>query len=355
MFQKAVRKQSKLRLALVSPSGGGKTYSALKLAKGLGGKIAVIDTEQDSASLYADICDFDVKKLSAPYTPEKYIDAINEAAKLGYDVLIIDSTTHEWSGVGGCLEINDMLAKARYRGNTWSAWNETTPRHRKFIDTILQCPMHVITTARSKTDTIQEKVGDKTKVVKVGMKTEQRDGFEYEFTVVLELSHDGHFAIASKDRTGLFLDPHVISEETGKRLNNWLNTGIELKPEPPRLIDDNQCENITTIIKEIGADLNAFLGWLKVEKISELPAERYNQAIEALDAKKRQQPPPPLPPRRLSSAERELGVKDMKAAHDIAALQMILKDYHKMAKDIGDKESIAFFNDCYKECAAAFD
>ena len=69
----------------------------------------------------------------------------------------------------------------------------------------------------------------------------------------------------------------------------------------------------------------------------------------------RQQTPPPLPPRRLSSAERELGVKDMKAAPDMSALQAILKDYHKMAKDVGDKESIAFFNDCYKECAAAFD
>ena len=69
----------------------------------------------------------------------------------------------------------------------------------------------------------------------------------------------------------------------------------------------------------------------------------------------RQQTPPPLPPRRLSSAERELGVKDMKAAPDLSALQAILKDYHKMAKDVGDKESIAFFNDCYKECAAAFD
>lgn len=287
MFQKAVRKQSKLRLALVSPSGGGKTYSALKLAKGLGGKIAVIDTEQDSASLYAHICDFDVKKLSAPYTPEKYIEAIKEAANLGYDVLIIDSTTHEWSGVGGCLEINDMLAKARYRGNTWSAWNETTPRHRKFIDTILQCPMHVITTARSKTDTIQEKVGDKTKVVKVGMKTEQRDGFEYEFTVVLELSHDGHFAIASKDRTGLFLDPHVISEETGQRLNDWLNTGIELKPEPSRLIDDEQQADISYLIKEVGADFDAFLKWLNIKNLSELKAERYNQAIEALEAKRK--------------------------------------------------------------------
>lgn len=231
-FTKAVRKKSKLRLALTGPSGSGKTLGALKIAKGLGGRIAVIDTEHGSASLYSDVCEFDTLELVPPYSPERYIQAISAAANAGYEVLIIDSTTHEWSGSGGCLEINEQLAHAKFRGNTWSAWNETTPRHRKFIDAMLQAPMHVIATGRSKTETAQEDAGNgKKKVVKLGMKTEQRDGFEYEFTAVLDLVHDGHYASASKDRTGLFSgDPQIISESTGAALNQWLESGVDAAP-----------------------------------------------------------------------------------------------------------------------------
>jgi hypothetical protein len=226
-FEKATRKKAKLRLALTSPSGGGKTHGALVIAKGLGGKIAVIDTERGSASLYENLCDFDVLELSPPYSPERYIEAIKAAERAGYDVCIVDSTTHEWSGSGGCLEINEETASAKFRGNTWSAWNETTPRHRAFIDAMVQSSMHIIATGRSKTETAQQQ-GDNGKktVVKLGLKTEQRDGFEYEFTAVLDIVHDGHWATASKDRTGLFTAPHIITEDTGKRIKEWLDSGV---------------------------------------------------------------------------------------------------------------------------------
>lgn len=229
-FTKATRKKAKLRLALTSPSGGGKTHGALMIAKGLGGRIALIDTERGSASLYEHLCDFDVLELEPPFSPERYIEAIKAAEKAGYDVCIIDSTTHEWSGTGGCLEINEQVAAAKFRGNTWSAWNETTPRHRAFIDAMVQSKMHIIATGRSKTETAQQQ-GDNGKktVVKLGLKTEQRNGFEYEFTAVLDIVHDGHWATASKDRTGLFSAPHVISEDTGKRLLNWLESGVDQK------------------------------------------------------------------------------------------------------------------------------
>lgn len=227
-FTKAVRKKAKLRLALTGPSGSGKTYGALLIAKGLGGKIAVIDTEHGSASLYDHLCEFDVLELTPPYSPERYIAAIKAAEKAGYETLIIDSTTHEWSGSGGCLEINEQTAQAKFRGNTWSAWNDTTPRHRAFIDAMLQADMHVIATGRSKTETAQTEDNGKKKVVKLGMKTEQRDGFEYEFTAVLDLVHSGHYAAASKDRTGLFQgDPVPLSEQTGVMLRQWLDGGAE--------------------------------------------------------------------------------------------------------------------------------
>ncbi|MFM7024705.1 MAG: ATP-binding protein [Limnohabitans sp.] len=234
-FMKATRKKSKLRLALTGPSGSGKTYGALKIAKGLGGKIAVIDSEHGSASLYANLCDYDTLELGPPYSPERYIEAIKTAESAGYDVIVIDSTTHEWSGTGGCLEINEQIAKSKFQGNTWSAWNVTTPRHRAFIDAMLQSSAHIIATGRSKTETAQtEGPNGKKKVVKLGMKTEQRDGFEYEFTVVLDLIHDGHFANASKDRTGLFSgDAKAITEDTGKALRAWLESGVDAPAEPP--------------------------------------------------------------------------------------------------------------------------
>jgi AAA domain len=232
-FAKAVRKKSKLRLALCGPSGSGKTWGALQIAKGLGGKIACIDTEAGSASLYSHMADFDTLELAAPYAPDRYIAAIHEAEQAGYDVLIIDSASHEWNGKGGCLEMNENLAKARFKGNTWSAWSETTTRHREFIDAMLQSKMHIIATTRTKTDTAQVNENGKTKVVKLGMKSEQREGFEYEFTVVLDLVHDGHYATCSKDRTGLFNgDPRPIDIETGKILAAWLESGAEPAPEP---------------------------------------------------------------------------------------------------------------------------
>lgn len=232
-FTKATRKKVKLRIALAGPSGSGKTLSSLLIAKGLGGKIACIDTEKGSASLYDHIVPFDVLELQPPYSPERYIEAIQEAEKAGYETLIIDSTTHEWNGAGGVLELLEAVAKAKYRGNSWSAWNEMTPRHRAFIDAMLQSDMHIIATGRSKTETAQAEEGGKKKVVKLGMKIEQRDGFEYEFTTVLDLVHDGHYALASKDRTGLFVgDAKPVTEETGKMLLAWLNAGISAQLEP---------------------------------------------------------------------------------------------------------------------------
>lgn len=227
-LKKATRKQVKLRLNISAPSGAGKTYSALRMAKGLCGdwsKVAVIDTENGSASLYSDLGDFNVIDLQPPFQPEKYIEAINECVSGGMEVIIIDSSTHEWSCL---LEENELLAQSYFKGNTWSAWSKTTPRHDKFINAVLHCPLHVITCTRSKTETVQENG----KVKKIGMKDVQREGWEYELTISLNIDRDTHMAHPSKDRTNLFegKNPFLITEETGVLIANWCNSGeSELK------------------------------------------------------------------------------------------------------------------------------
>ncbi len=237
-IRKARRSATKLRLLVSGPSGSGKTWGAIQIARGLGGRCVVIDTEEGSSDLYDHLHDFDVIDVRQPFTPEAYIEAIDAAEKAGYDVIIIDSATHCWSGPGGCLDLLEDIAKAQFRGNTWSAWSVITPRWRRFVDRIIHSPMHMICTGRSKTETTQsEGPNGKKRVEKLGMKLEARDGLEYEFTVCLDLIHNGHYATVSKDRTGLFSgDPKPITPETGKRIAEWLAGGHAV--EPPQPTDD---------------------------------------------------------------------------------------------------------------------
>ena len=229
-LRKASRKKAKIRLGLSAVSGGGKTYTSLLIAFGLTGewsKIAVIDTENNSADLYSHFGEYNVLPLSAPYTPERYIEAIKACESAGMDCIIIDSITHEWDGKGGCLEIVDKL------GGKYQDWGKVTPRHQAFIDAILQSPVHIITTVRRKQDYEMTKDnGGKVKVEKAGLKEVTREGFEYELTANLELSHN-HLASASKDRTGLFAGKPEFTPtiETGIMLRKWCESGIDIQAE----------------------------------------------------------------------------------------------------------------------------
>jgi len=229
MFQKAERKKARLRLALCGPAGSGKTYSALQIAKGLGGRIALIDTEHESGSLYADLCEFDTASLTPPYTPEKYRAAIAAAEAAGYSVLIIDSFSHAWAGEGGLLDMHDKAAAASRSGNSFTAWREITPQHNALVESLLGARLHVIATLRTKTayDLIDDGNGKK-KPVKIGLAPVQREGVDYEFTSVFDLSIDGHVATATKDRTRLFDGKHFVpSIETGQALMSWLESGVD--------------------------------------------------------------------------------------------------------------------------------
>lgn len=235
MFQRATRKKSRLRLALCGPSGSGKTYSALAIAQGIAQPIAVIDTERGSASLYADMAEFDVMELSPPFAPAVYVQAIREAEKAGYPMLIIDSLSHAWEGEGGVLDMHEKATKAQRSQNSYTAWRNVTPKHNELVTAIIQSPMHIIATLRTKTAyEVQENDRGKKAPVKIGTKPIQREGIEYEFTTVFDMSIE-NVATASKDRTSLFVDaPHVPDRQTGARLNDWLNQGDEVEPDVPR-------------------------------------------------------------------------------------------------------------------------
>jgi len=231
-LRKATRKKAKIRLGLSAISGGGKTYSSLLIAKGMANgdlsKVAIIDTENGSGDLYANLGDYNVFTLEAPYEPERYIKAIKECENAGMEVIIIDSITHEWDGKGGILDISNSMA-----GNSYTNWAKLTPRHQSFIDAILQSKCHIITTVRRKQD-YEMTTNSNGKLVpqKIGLKEVTREGFEYELTVNLELDTK-HNASCSKDRTGLFADkPEFIpSEATGKLLLDWCETGeVVLSP-----------------------------------------------------------------------------------------------------------------------------
>ncbi|WP_075343152.1 AAA family ATPase [Tenacibaculum agarivorans] len=224
MQLKQSKKQNiKLRIGISGASGFGKTYSSLLLAFGITqdwSKIAVIDTENSSASLYSDLGNFNVVDLQAPYSPERYREAIELCEKANMEVIIVDSISHEWNGAGGCLQIHELL------GGRWQDWKDVTPRHQAFIDEILQSTSHIITTTRRKTDySLDTGSNGKTKVVKHGTKEVTREGFEYELTLNFEIVNDKHLAKASKDRTGLFMNKpeFVISSETGEKLLKWCN------------------------------------------------------------------------------------------------------------------------------------
>lgn len=234
-FRKAERKKARARIALCAPAGGGKTHSALLMAKGLGGKIALIDTENGSAEMETgkpNIPDFDVMTLKPPFDPQKYIDAIKMAEMNDYEVIIIDSLSHAWSGSGGLLEKKDQIADASSSKNSYFAWRNVTPLHNQLIDAMLQSSSHIIGTMRTKTHygTETDDRG-KTVPVKLGLAPVQREGMDYEFTIVFDISQDKHIATCSKDRTSMFDNQQFVPTiETGKQIKDWLEGGADQHP-----------------------------------------------------------------------------------------------------------------------------
>jgi hypothetical protein len=261
MFQRATKSKQKLRLGLEGPSGSGKTMGGLLIAKGMGGRIALIDTEEGSASLYADRFDFDTAQLKPPFTPERYAEHIHGAEEAGYDIIVIDSGSHEWIGGGGVLEIHDAMP-----GNSYTNWAKVNPRHDLFVQAILRSKAHIIVTFRAKQKHELVESNGKKEVKKLGMGIQQREGMDFELTAVLTMNSGK--AMGSKDRTGLFPEDHwfKITEDTGKRLMDWLEDGVDPKADAIAMLKGAKSLNeLVTIWKAKAIQWKALMGFDEIE------------------------------------------------------------------------------------------
>lgn len=266
-FQKAKREQVWLKVLLSGASGSGKSYSALKIATGIakecGSGIAYIGTEGSRNKYYADEFDYDLLELEEPFECEKYIEAIDAAVEAGYKVLIIDSMTHEWKWLN---DVHDKMP-----GNSFTNWGKLKPRHHKFMDKVLNSPIHIIATARGKDDWVLEDKNGKQVPKKVGMGQQQDKDISYEYTVSLMIAQDTHVASADKDNTKLFDGRfEVLTEKDGVRLYEWANKGDAPAPkkETPKYTEttyDSEDmlksvkKEIISVCTELGGTKNADL------------------------------------------------------------------------------------------------
>lgn len=255
--KKAKREKIYVKIALMAPSGGGKTYGGLRLASGMAeeikketgkdARILLANTEQKRGYYYANEFDYDIVDIDPPHNPEKYVDLINFAASEGYDILIIDSSSHEWEGKGGCLELQQQA------GGTYQAWARITPRHNRFIEAIADSPIHIIATMRGKDQyEVNKDERGKTSVQKLGVGAKQRDGFEYEFTCTFLIDQKTNCAEVQKDNTHIFEGEGamLLTENHGKKIIQWANSGEGYTPVS-RPKDQNAPDDITDFKNEV--------------------------------------------------------------------------------------------------------
>jgi AAA domain len=269
VIQEAKRELIWVKLALIAPSGGGKTYSSLRLATGMlaelkekglaqNGKILMGNTEGSRGRYYANEFKYDITDIAAPHHPERYVKFINYAAEQGYPILILDSSSHEWEGNGGCLELHQKY------GGTYQAWGKVTPLHEAFVYALADSPVHIIATMRGK-DQYEMEVGEQGKktVRKLGVGAQQRNNFEYEFTSTFLIDQRTNLADAQKDNTHLFEDrsSFKLNEEDGQKVIRWANSGegytipVRVLKSPTEILDETSAK-VVALCKSLGGKKN---------------------------------------------------------------------------------------------------
>lgn len=295
-FVKATRRTAKARMALIGPSGSGKTMTALFAALGLvgrAGRVAVLDTERGSASKYAgdpDIPEFDSCELTT-FSPLTYVEAIREAGRQGYDAVIVDSLSHAWIGKEGALELVDRASKRAK--SSFMAWREVTPMHNELVDGLVQAPMHVIVTMRSKTEyVIDDDERGKKVPRRVGIGPVQRDGLEYEFDVVGDMDLDNTLVV-TKTRCRS-LGGAVIRKPTlelGLRLAAWLEQG-----EPVPTAEPETVARMRELLEALPGAEAPVLSRLHIARLEDMPADKAAHVMGWLESKLPKATPAPTKP-----------------------------------------------------------
>ena len=271
-INKAVREKIFAKVALMGGSGSGKTYSALRIATGMAqalepilgrpAKIGMLNAEQSRGLYYANEFKYDIADIEAPHHPERYVEGIDQFVKAGYDILIMDTTSKEWEGKGGCLELQQLA------GGTYQAWGKVTPRHDKFITAIAESPIHIIATMRGKDQYAMETSDDgKVSVKKLGVGAKQREGFEFDFTATFLVDQLDNHATAQKDNTHIFEDLGrvLLTENHGEQIIAWANSGEGYTPKPyknlPEPVDAVKAlkNEIIAVCKTLGGSRNESL------------------------------------------------------------------------------------------------
>lgn len=288
-FVKAVKEQVKGRVSITGPSGSGKTWTALLMATKLvgleGGRIALLDTEGQSSKRYASDFDFDVIDLEGDFNPQHYIDMIKAAGEHGYTVLIIDSLSHAWNGSGGVLAIVD---KSQMGKNKMSGWIKGRPAQQSLSDAIVQTPVHLICTMRSKTEwDMSKNEQGKISPQKIGLAPVQSSDMEYEFDIAFMLDQQ-HKMMVSKsrcaplnDQGNEFTDVEYVTET----IYAWLTDGIA---PTPLWANQESVKEIFVGFRDKGLSDNEIMGFADVDKWNNYAQwgkyESQEDAIEHINA-----------------------------------------------------------------------
>jgi len=302
-FRPALRENVGLLIGMIGPSGGGKTYSAMRLASGLsnGKPFAVIDTESRRALHYADMFKFDHAELHAPFRPDAYAEAIKAADAAGYPVVVVDSCSHEWAGEGGILDWQEeeltRMAGDDYRKREackMAAWIRPKMSHKQMMQRLLQVKAHLILCFRAEEKTGMEKdANGKTVIVQKGWQPICEKNVPYELGMSFLLTPDhpgiGQPLKLQEQHRKLFDLNQPIDEKAGQRLAEWAaggtkapgHGGTHMREEnnaPEGQISPDQSVYISDILSG-HADLKAKIV-KKYGSIAKIPLAQYQPALD---------------------------------------------------------------------------
>jgi len=313
-FRPAVRENVGLLLALAAPSGAGKTFSAMLIAKGICGNepFAVIDTEARRSLHYADQFKFEFVDLKPPFSPDAYTEAITAAEARGYKAIITDSFSHSHAGEGGVLqmqeqELNDLVKRAADRGDSreeWKlrdaynqlSWQKPKKQYKRMVDKFLQCRAHLIFNLRAE-NKVEFKKDDKGKTVVVekqllsGFKgwipiCDKRFLFELTASFILLPDAPGvpHPIKLQAQHRAFFPEGKPITEECGRLIAEWARGGSA----QPMICNEEDFMDISTAATDAGlkprdvAEYCVTLGY----KPRELPKSKKADVLEWIKKRK---------------------------------------------------------------------